>query len=638
MSLAALVLPACKERIDWAKDVDYSGHFRIEDVASPLGFFTAKVSNFISLPEDGSIYQTSEGVYALRHHFDIKEKSITSPFDGQQLAGEGSETIHLFQEAPFMEEEVTKFENWYTDTKRKIDSIGAIPYVGETAKQHIIDSIKTVFRNEFHVDIDLTRNKPVFLGAYLLKSGHDKISLNFDKSITIGDVNKQEKGVRLDSAYFNHVKVNNLITQLNEFHFPWRVIKSIDVVLSDQFSTPDGRNMRIYTRGVDPISVFNTGLELNIRNFTLNLMKDRQAAPSWENVTNSASFSVKIEIEVGLNDTLVLGDTKPHDPTVRYTMNADFSGLGCVWGSFTKEKLADLQIPRQSFSLANTSDILARIADISLPVSEPTIHLNVKSTGIAAPLDIDVKNLYSISANKYHYATPRTIHYHVPLTHPMGMQYDTTVVFDRTAEGGEIHKLFESKLPDSICLDLNIDLDRKEHDMARVENNISIKADGDIDIPFRFAPGLYILYSDTIKETNLSFLNGDSISHYTGEMMKNIVNAEVELLYTATSEIQANLAANIKAYNSKNEVLMERKITIPAAMVGNPAKKEDVFRLTYEDAQELAKAKYFIFSIELSNPQMASELRPEHSIRMDLAFRLITAEAVYDLKNIFVKK
>ena len=448
----------------------------------------------------------------------------------------------------------------------KIDTTIARYYHQVDLKQHISSktlklSIYDRLREEVQEYPDLMQ---YLLSDNKVTGNGTSITLDFPITIKLSGINEPYSvlGERLDSAL---IELASFTSRIETNHLPlrWEWIDRVSIDLGPQVTRPAGNLMTVYdkNRDTDP-DIYNYGKEvpMSVDNFSIVMMKDRNPKGGWAayqyNVVDTCLFHIYFTFTIPNGVELII----PTDAEFEYTLGVQFIDFKAIWGMFRPS--SDMH-KEEVIDLVESWGALEFLKRSRIPFSDPIVDVNI-STEVAGALYIDSAYIFTETEGVRKYAmfkegqTTRTIYFddgqYLPLdSKPGEVAKNMNLRFDKTEEGGQIHRLFGS-IPQNLGYRFSVKFNEQKTPQIRVTNNTAVKLKTQATLPLMFGDSLYIEYSDTILDVNLSQYSIDSLLRDV-KVVKSVDVNELNLILKAENEIPVRLKAYMRCLDAKGTVI-----------------------------------------------------------------------------------
>lgn len=448
----------------------------------------------------------------------------------------------------------------------KIDTTIARYYHQVDLKQHISSktlklSIYDRLREEVQEYPDLMQ---YLMSDNKVTGNGTAITLDFPITIKLSGINEPYSvlGERLDSAL---IELASFTSRIETNHLPlrWEWIDRVSIDLGPQVTRPAGNLMTVYdkNRDTDP-DIYNYGKEvpMSVDNFSIVMMKDRNPKGGWAayqyNVVDTCLFHIYFTFTIPNGVELII----PTDAEFEYTLGVQFINFKAIWGMFRPS--SDMH-KEEVIDLVESWGALEFLKRSRIPFSDPIVDVNI-STEVAGALYIDSAYIFTETEGVRKYAmfkegqTTRTIYFddgqYLPLDSKPGEEAkNMNLRFDKTEEGGQIHRLFGS-IPQNLGYRFSVKFNEQKTPQIRVTNNTAVKLKTQATLPLMFGDSLYIEYSDTILDVNLSQYSIDSLLRDV-KVVKSVDVNELNLILKAENEIPVRLKAYMRCLDAKGTVI-----------------------------------------------------------------------------------
>ena len=461
--------------------------------------------------------------------------------------------------------------NFYVDS---LDNKGVITWQ---------DTFK--IERDYHADsLDLTNmisNKKLVLNVYehlpaasqigsnrrIIGDGKPR-TLRFEMPLTLKGINKELGGERLDSALIEMASFESVINKKNGLPLEWNWIDQVTLELGAQIDRPKGNTMTVYTKGEqnDYGSIIETGVD----DFVICLMKNRNLNPKTDaslydlkNVIDSCTFWINFTFTVPDGQTVDV----PEDAGFEYDLNVKFITYKAIWGKF---KRSNDMYDEAVVDLSESWGELDFISKSNVPFTDPKVDMHVV-THIAGAMKMDGDYLFAIdSKGDSTYAeflrgaeTFRDFkkqfeegEYLDPITSTIGDSTTNMIVhFSKDPKEGTIDKLFQN-MPQKLGYKFNVDFNYQMTPQVRIIPNTGVRIDAICTLPLIFNEGLYVTYTDTLKDVNLSKFTIDSLLADV-QAIDSVKTSDLRMVMKALNTIPLDIKATMRCYDEAGALLMD---------------------------------------------------------------------------------
>lgn len=390
------------------------------------------------------------------------------------------------------------------------------------------------------------------------------VTLNFDMPLKLKGINHPDSlnKERLDSALILMASFTSVIQQ-HDLPLEWEWIDQVTLDLGEQLRRPAGNTMVIYDKNRDNYG-YNQTIPTDVDNFTINLMKKNAAGQFVVGqVVDSCDFTIHFTFTIPAGTVVSVPENAGFD----YKLGVQFIDYEAIWGRFRQSKdMYDENV----VDLSESWGALDFISNWNVPFADPKIDMYIV-TRVAGAMKVDGDYLYAedASGNK-HYATfkyggttSQDFHrqfynweYLDPITSTIGDSTTNMMIpFDKDPERGHIDQLFQN-MPQKLGYKFNIDFNYDITPQIRITPNTAIRIDAACQLPLIFNQGVFINYTDTIKDIDLSQYSIDSLLGNV-EIIDTLKATDVALYLKAQNTIPLDVKASMRCLDAANRVVMD---------------------------------------------------------------------------------
>ena len=457
------------------------------------------------------------------------------------------------------------------------------------------------------------------------------IALNFPLTLKLDGINDDQYYQRLDSAYITNASFISNITKVNGLPLEWDWIDRVTIDMDPAFfHRPAGNLITVYERG--KAGGYGKDMEINVDEFSLNLMKDRHPdhyQKYWNNVVDSCKFTITVYVTIPQNEVVQM----PANAGFQYNLGVKFIDYSAVWGMFEASK--DMA-GEDEIVIADAWGAWKDLRSAKLPFSEPRVDLHI-TTQIAGALKLTGDYLYvkdgngnpiyaTFDENGNHtlYKTFNKDEY-LPLDSEIGDSVTMSIWFDKSIDHGHIDRLF-SVHPEELGYKFSINFDAVETPQIRITDNTSLRVDAACTLPLVFNEGVMFDYSDTVGEIDLSMLDLDSLLAGV-PLLDTLEQASAVLALTFTNDIPFQIKGIFTCLDADGNVVIDPKTEKPFWITGNdtvlipspeytdtdlalnwtpkPVNHVETIRVDREDLKTLQKVKNIIFYASIDDKALS---------------------------------
>lgn len=460
----------------------------------------------------------------------------------------------------------------------------------------------TQYISDAHEQFVIGSSNPALVGSYI--PAGTEVQLDFPLHLELSGINTTLDEERIDSIYIREARFSSVLS-LSDLNLPYEDIKKLEIILSDNISRKDGKVIEIPLTGAS----YNDSIHILLDEFTINLMKDKNAEPSNRNVLTGVDFTFRFTIMPGQNVPILSSSA------INYDFKVQFLDYYAIWGFF---KPSNLMRDRDSIRIADEWEGWKSIQKLHLQLAEPRITMHAYQS-LGCPLTLNAEYLYVESEEsgekeyatfngnrKYIWAFPNFVD---PRTEPIGATVTNTLIFDHTESNGRLDKLFSLR-PDIISYQFDVVINQsysstlKQH---RLTKNTDINIEAIAHLPFIFNPNVELSYTDTLKDIDLSNSSIDSLIANVN-MIDSVQINELKLILLAKNYIPFNIKATFRFFDENDQeihfnMLEDDSNTITIAgpteienrVVKEPGNTSLIIRIDQEEYDKLASVKYIVY-------------------------------------------
>lgn len=356
------------------------------------------------------------------------------------------------------------------------------------------------------MDLMLGDKLPAELATGFIMGDGSPKELKFDIAMGLGDINKAGSKNRIDSAMISQLQFAVKL-DCKDFTMSFDKIDRVDLVLAKEMHAAD----TIISLNLDGKG-FGKVIPVEINDFVLDLMKDHDAAPGKNNVTDSLKMKLIIVLALETDEKIFISHTSA------FGLEFGISKLDykAVFGYFEPDGLGD---ETMSIDLSEMLPIWEQFGSFRVPFANPVIDLAV-TTNIGAPLNLHINYFKAIDKNKTDVAyalfngsrqTDIELENKVQMTDPLETKVTNEIQFSNDPAKGHIDTLFSvepEKLEFSYSASI---LQKSDYPQFRIPKKAGVSVDGSMTLPMEFKEGLNLEMSDTLP-ISLSAMDMDSLT------------------------------------------------------------------------------------------------------------------------------
>jgi len=477
------------------------------------------------------------------------------------------------------------------------------------------------------------------------------LPIRFDKTIKLNDVNQNPNQVRLDEAIVKTALFNSTISTV-DLGLKWEWIEQVDIVFNHQFTIEGGNTVTVYKKG-DPKGGYNTAIPVQVDNFTINLMKDPDQDPSWENILDTIGMSFQFTFIVPKGQSLKVSDQS----AFQYVFESKKIDYTAIYGWFNT---IEQSRSRKSVSLDSIISGASNMDSLLLKLAEPSIHLCVAHhMSIPATITIDTFMTKNKSEERFATWNGNKSHKYIltNVVDPYGSMKDSvwnTIRTNQKEDSGHVDRLFEIR-PDSLVFVFRTGVDASKESYPdylqhRITNQTSIASYVALDMPFLFNDYSKMKYSGKITDVQFSKLSIDSLLKEVKAVeqgkAKNlklymkfenslpfVVDATVNFLDKDSADMHLILFPGQKENRIRlSAPKMERLDGAHYGYVTEPSITTTIVDVTEQQLDTLTKAKHLEIIASLGDNPLPCSLEASSSIKLGVGLAA-DVEAIINPKN-----
>lgn len=451
-----------------------------------------------------------------------------------------------------------------------VDTTGVLTYQIDTTISryyHQVDLKEHISSKELNLDVYKQAQAKGLIGPNNKVTGNGMpVTLDFPMTLKLKDINSASTvaGERLDSAYIELASFSSKIDTVGA-SIKWEWIDKITLDLGPQINRAQGNTMVVYdkNRDTDPTKYnYNVTVPTKVDDFSIVLMKNRKPASIEQylnNVIDTCDFYVHFTFTIPDGVEVYV----PENSAFNYLLGVQFIDYKAIWGMF--QPSSDMH-DEAVVDLSESWGALDFLKRAKVPFSDPIVDVNI-GTQVAGALYIDSAYVFGIDKDGVRTdatfeggKTYRRVLFEegewLPLSSAIGdSTTNMNVRFDKTERGGQIHRLFRN-VPQELGYKFAVKFDMTQTPQIRVTNNTAINVKSTATLPFMFNNGLYIDYSDTLRDINLSKFSIDSLLAEVKALDSLKVN-ELRLVLKAENNIPLCVKAYMRCLDESGNIIKD---------------------------------------------------------------------------------
>lgn len=387
------------------------------------------------------------------------------------------------------------------------------------------------------------------------------VTLDFPIQIRLSGINSRDKqsSERIDSAYIETAAFTSMLSRYNNLPLAWDWIDQVTLDLGEKINRSAGNTMTVYSKGQN--YGYDCEIPTDVDHFSINLMKDKHPASFdkyYNNVDSVVNFAVHFTFTIPQGQEVEV----PENSGFHYRLGVRFMDYTAIWGMFEPSK--DMHDEYQENISENWGDFQF-LQDGRYPFAEPRIDLKL-TTEVAGAIVVNGDYLYVTNAKgEKIYATfngQRTFvenfkeGEYLGLDSKIGAVSDNmNILFDKDPARGHIDQLFGA-IPTSIAYKFAITINQQKTPQMRITPNTGVNAQAIATLPLIFSQDVYISYSDTLKDINITQEQIDSLMHSV-EMIDTIKTSDVKVVINFMNSIPLDIYAHMRCLDEQGKVIMD---------------------------------------------------------------------------------
>lgn len=481
------------------------------------------------------------------------------------------------------------------------DSVGILTYVDTFSihrEFHKIDLSRYI--SNVSKDFKCLEKVP---GGVIVGDGVTQVMLPFTISLELKGINHPDSlnKERFDSIIVSQSQFISRVS-VTDMDLQWSWIDHVDMALGEAVSRKEGNVVTLYKRG-DGYD-FGQDMPLNISEYSINLMKDRNAEPGINNINNKLDFEIQFYFTIPAGQVVYITPNSAFN----YSLSVKFIDFDAVWGMFSR---SNAMIDEDTIRIQDEWPQWADIKKIKVPFSDPYINMIV-TTQVAGHLRLNGNYLFTMNeAGQEEFAyfdrdrTKKSFaHIYsdseiIPLDSPLDTKSTTKIAFSKADQEGQIDHLLAIR-PDYIAYSFDIDFDSKDrYPQARLTNNTNLYVDAALKLPMRYNPGAELSYADTIKDLDLSKYSLDTLMSEL-KIVDSVKATNLQLYLTLQNSIPMQIKGHVRFLDQDmNPVMVETPNgKVEFKISADDTLRVDAPRCTFDGEklveQEMGKSQYIV--------------------------------------------
>lgn len=460
--------------------------------------------------------------------------------------------------------------------------------------------------------------------------------LDFALPFVFDGINNNLQNQRIDSIIVSEANFVSNISINGISSLTWDEITGIDIILNPKTFRRESMNIEV------PISEYNFGMDIPVilDDFHLILMKDIHAEPSFENIIDSTSFTIRFHFQTK-RQHLITADTE-----LAYDFQINFMQYDAIFGYFQASNL--MRDERTDIALSEYWSGWSDLEDFALPMREPSIFLGIEHA-IAIPLVLNLKDLVVKSkSGEERYLTFNgsreksiLLEPDIQVTDPLTAHSYDTIRIDYTAANGnlaEIMTIHPDKMSYTFSVSENLNYDMPQY---RLVDDTDIQLSMGAKFPFKFNTGTKIFFADTLENLQIDRLSLDSLVDRIA-LIDTINDAQLTLFLNFENNIPFKVTAELDFLDKTGAVvpfdgLKDIELAYPTVknhIAVEPGKSSMEIVVSLDDLEQLASINALRYQLTLGDNTDPVDLRQDAALNIYVGVKA-NVDMVLDLEAMF---
>ena len=504
---------------------------------------------------------------------------------------------------------------------------------------HEIDlsSYMSTTNSTLNIYQQLIQNNPELdLLSYVPLPADTTFYLDFALPFVFNGINNDLQTQRIDSIIVAEANFVSNISTKGLSSLTWDEIESIEIILNPETFRRPSMEVEV------PISGYNFGRNIPVilDDFHLILMKDPNAKPSFENIIDSTSFTIRFHFRTKRMHYIT------SDSELAYNFQINFMKYDAIFGYFQASNfMRDEQV---DMSLSEYWTGWNSMEGFMLPLREPSIFLGIEHA-IAVPLKLTLKDLCVKSkSGEEKYLTfngerQKSVFLEpdIQVTDPLTAHSYDTIRLDHTPENGNLGEIMTIH-PDKMSYTFSVTEDTN-YDMPqyRLVDDTDVKLSMGAEFPFKFNPGTQIFFADTLDNLRIDRLSLDSLLANMA-MIDTINEAQLTLFLNFENYIPFAVTAELDFLDKNGEVipfdgLSDIQLNYPKIetfVATEPGKCQVEIVVNHADLNKLASVGALRYALTLGENTDPVDLRKDAKLNIYVGVKA-NVDMVLDLGAMF---
>ncbi|MCQ2310572.1 MAG: hypothetical protein MJZ64_02340 [Paludibacteraceae bacterium] len=452
---------------------------------------------------------------------------------------------------------------------------------------------------------------------------------------------------RLDSLWIS--EAHFAITISNTFGIDESCVDKIILHFPDEIYNRDGTPIKDWDLKEEmPNFRFGKPINIDLDNFTINMMKDPKGEPGDNNIKNELTFTISITLTLPKGTNITINQ----ENFIDYSFSVELLNFDKIWGFL---KPGRQMVDEDVVSLGEWQP-WNRIKTLQLYFAEPWIDVfvshNIQSIKNQTGLKVNLDYLYveqTRGERKKEYARfgqngdkkgeETDIRQMPTIDEPGELIYSFKYTGAENVHRGDIDKMFKLR-PDNIGYKYTISLsNEKRSQQLCVSRDTKLRMGAVVYLPLVFEKESAVDYTDTVSVdfTNVRFDSIESqndfvdtindMSAYVYIAAENYIPFNIEAQYIFLDEDGNTIDLPIIAEDEKN---YSNIMTLPA-FDKQPGKKHLIFRCNKDDINnKLSRVRSIVYQATLKDNPTRAVIRGDTKLETQIGVAL-SLDAICDL-------
>ena len=516
-----------------------------------------------------------------------------------------------------------------------------------TKEYHHINLSNYIMKNDAELEFAIADR---YSGTTIAGDGATSYTLSFPMQLGVSGINDNVSNERLDSMLITLASFTSTI-KLNDFDLRWSEIKSVTLLLGDQFTRASGKEVNIPVAGKN----FEQEIPINIEDFYLCLMQDK-ANPGA--TVDKINFEIRFEICPEADHPITVNA----DSKILYDLNVKLMEYKALWGYFEPSaEMSDVD----RMTMDSIWDGWQAVKKVRMRFLEPKVTIAMTHK-VAAPLYMVIDYVKAVNSQGVseqvvwtegtQTSTSKNLFFtdYIFPDDPFETSKEYSALFDYQEANGHLDKIFDIR-PDTFLYSFHLEIDKNKintpaypYKQLRITDDRTVPGYGIFDIPFKFNTESEAEYVATIA-TEWQNINFDSIAaqnEYIDSLSIHRALAFIEIRNSIPFEISGrfhffdkdSLEMDLQFIqgNDSNYVQIDAPrmngVANQIGYVSEPSRSTFILDIDSADFNRLSEIKYLNFDAYLGNNPMKCQIDTATSLTIQLGVAA-NAEAILNFNK-----